>query len=187
MKSGRVPTWMPRESSDGSQRKDYVTLEVEKALNSDLVVIPAPVSGAEMPSPADLPESVRPLAFRNAISLSNEHWRAGAQRIEAVIGPVGTALSQEVGTALAAIRFEVTMAGTSKTVWTRVRDQKIASFRRFGSHLYQLRPGVVDVEVARGRRRRALRLTLHQGDKATVAIDSEAFGRSIALSDVQSG
>ncbi|MCC7424952.1 MAG: toll/interleukin-1 receptor domain-containing protein [Planctomycetaceae bacterium] len=48
---------------------DYVRLEIEKGLSSKARVIPLLVDGTTMPHPDDLPESIRELAFRNAVPL----------------------------------------------------------------------------------------------------------------------
>jgi hypothetical protein len=55
--------------ADGTRRlddpNDVVRLEVEAALQSGMSVIPVLVQGATMPSAADLPDTLRPLASRN--------------------------------------------------------------------------------------------------------------------------
>src|SRR4051794_7085971 len=45
---------------------DFVRVEIEAALRQDILVIPVLVGKARMPTEAELPESLRPLAFRNA-------------------------------------------------------------------------------------------------------------------------
>jgi TIR domain len=48
---------------------DFVRLEIAYALNRKLPIIPVLVSNAQMPSPEQLPEDIRGLAFRNGLSL----------------------------------------------------------------------------------------------------------------------
>lgn len=62
------PDWTSLTDADGKRRLDdpgdYVRLEVEMAMaQPDHVVMPVLVDGAPMPSPGELPESIRPMAF----------------------------------------------------------------------------------------------------------------------------
>jgi hypothetical protein len=68
----------PRLSNPG----DYVRLEVETALASaEVTVIPVLVGGARMPKRDELPESVRALARRNALEVSDLRWRYDVGRL----------------------------------------------------------------------------------------------------------
>jgi formylglycine-generating enzyme required for sulfatase activity len=77
-------------SSKGTQRRlddplDFVRLEITAALNRNIRVIPVLVQGASMPSPQDLPETIRKLSLRNAFELSDRGWnRDVAELIEAM-------------------------------------------------------------------------------------------------------
>lgn len=66
------PDWLGK-SADGNSRikdeADPVRVEVETALRQKTRVIPVLVDGATMPSTADLPESLRDLAYLNAAPL----------------------------------------------------------------------------------------------------------------------
>ena len=66
--------------------QDFVRLEVQEALASGAQVIPVLLPGATMPTEADLPEPLRPLARRNAMSLGDTHWGADIDRLLASIG-----------------------------------------------------------------------------------------------------
>ena len=62
------------QSDNASQRRideagDFVRLELEAALNRNIPVIPVLASKAKMPSPEDLPDALKPLAFRHATEL----------------------------------------------------------------------------------------------------------------------
>ncbi len=52
----------------------------------DVRVIPVLVEGATMPSAAELPEALRPLAQRNAVSLSDAGWHWDTARLADAIG-----------------------------------------------------------------------------------------------------
>lgn len=66
---------------------DYLRLEIGTALKKDVLVIPVLV-GAEMPSPDDLPEDLKPLSFRQSVELSNTRFQDDVQRLIRVIDPV---------------------------------------------------------------------------------------------------
>jgi len=66
------PHWMRGGGEQGiGEETDYVRIEVEGALKRDIPVIPVLVGGARMPKPAELPESVRPFAYRNAANVDS--------------------------------------------------------------------------------------------------------------------
>jgi hypothetical protein len=95
------PTWATTLDDRGHARladpKDFVRLELETALRRpDVRVIPLLVAGARMPDPDDLPESVRTLARRNALGLSDLRWRDDVRRLVSTLdelreGPRGLA------------------------------------------------------------------------------------------------
>ena len=71
------PQWAGITDAQGNKRLadpgDYTRLEVETGLaNKKILVIPVLVMGAQMPAAADIPESLRDLLFRNAISVRND-------------------------------------------------------------------------------------------------------------------
>lgn len=65
---------------------DFVRLEVAVALESGARVVPVLLPGAEMPAEADLPMPLKPLARRNALSLSDANWDADIGRLADAIG-----------------------------------------------------------------------------------------------------
>ena len=71
------PDWL-RVGPDGTSRLsdpgDYVRLEVLRALQRDMPVVPVLVGGAELPEPAAVPEELRPLLLRQAVRLRDESW-----------------------------------------------------------------------------------------------------------------
>jgi uncharacterized membrane protein YhaH (DUF805 family) len=60
----------PRLSTEG----DFVRLEIETALANSKRVIPVLVDGASMPSPTELPSSVRPLTLLQAVEISHKKF-----------------------------------------------------------------------------------------------------------------
>jgi uncharacterized membrane protein YhaH (DUF805 family) len=72
------PAWMDLKNSDGQRRldqpNDSVRIEIESALTRDIRVIPVLVDGARMPTAEELPDSLKPLARRNAVMLSHHRF-----------------------------------------------------------------------------------------------------------------
>ena len=70
--------WLNVRGQDGAPRltqtNDYVRWEIEAALARDTPIIPVLVEGAAMPTAAELPDSIRPLAYRQAQELSSSRW-----------------------------------------------------------------------------------------------------------------
>jgi hypothetical protein len=80
------------DATDGSGRRrleqdnDYVRLEIAGALaRTEVLVIPVLVEGVRMPSSEELPESIRPLSRRQAVSLRDETWDADVDRLVAAV------------------------------------------------------------------------------------------------------
>lgn len=66
---------------------DYVRLEIECALTApSATVIPVLVGGAEMPIGAELPDSIRGLARRNAVGLDRRRWSADLEGLSRQLG-----------------------------------------------------------------------------------------------------
>jgi outer membrane protein assembly factor BamB len=67
------PLWRDATDKTGRRRiddpRDIVVLEISSALSRGLTVIPVLADGAQMPGPDELPERLRPLSTRNAVSL----------------------------------------------------------------------------------------------------------------------
>jgi hypothetical protein len=68
------PRWQG-ERGDGSRRiddpEDFVRLEIARALQRDIPVIPLLLDGAVMPGPDTLPADIKQLAFRHALPLNS--------------------------------------------------------------------------------------------------------------------
>jgi hypothetical protein len=63
------------------QANDLVRLEIEAALRRDVRVIPVLVDDADIPTSAELPESVRPLAFRHGLKIRHDSFRQDIDRL----------------------------------------------------------------------------------------------------------
>jgi hypothetical protein len=88
--------WLERQA-DGQPRlfepTDFVRLEIASALGRDVRVMPVLLDGAAMPSESELPETLKPLARRNAIEISNSRFAADIERL---VGAVGKAIGEPV-------------------------------------------------------------------------------------------
>jgi hypothetical protein len=87
--------WLTVTNPDGSRRidasADFVRREIVTAFERGTRVIPLLVQGAVMPSAADLPAELAPLATRQASAIQHEEFSADAQRLADAIAPfVGT-------------------------------------------------------------------------------------------------
>jgi hypothetical protein len=79
------PDWLDVRDEKGDRRlhavDDFVAIEISAALARDIPVIPILVDGARMPKDSDLPESLRPLVRRNAISLRHDSFGRDADAL----------------------------------------------------------------------------------------------------------
>src|SRR3954453_8017790 len=72
------PGWLAASTPQGSPRlfagDDYVRLEIARALDRDVRVVPVLVGGASLPAAAELPDVLQRLAQRQAVVLHDETW-----------------------------------------------------------------------------------------------------------------
>ena len=77
--------WLTSTGENGSRRLDmtgdFVRLEIAKALERGVRVIPVLVGGATMPHQDDLPNDLRPLSFHQAMDLRDAHFHADAEQL----------------------------------------------------------------------------------------------------------
>ena len=77
--------WLSAADAKGQRRlddpEDVLRVELERALAHGLVIIPARVHDADLPSAKDLPDSLAPLARRQAIELRDTAWRDDVARL----------------------------------------------------------------------------------------------------------
>jgi hypothetical protein len=73
------PGWLNAQDDQGRRRlddlKDWVRLEIAKALKRNITVIPIRVEGTELPKKVDLPEDIRDLVDRQAAVVSTKGFR----------------------------------------------------------------------------------------------------------------
>src|SRR5262249_54091589 len=85
-----------RSGSRINDTRDFVRLEISTALTRDIRVIPVLVDGVTMPHEDTLPASLRPLARRNAIEISNTRFNFDVERlITAVRNALGETVKAE--------------------------------------------------------------------------------------------
>lgn len=117
------PDWLDAKlPNDPSGRRrldspgDYVRQEVATALKrgAKLPVIPVLVRGAVMPSPDQLPDDLKDLAYRNALTLSHLDWDGNVQKLVSAIKPRLSEGGESQGAAASASRAG-TAARTSRT------------------------------------------------------------------------
>jgi hypothetical protein len=72
------PGWLTAATPQGAPRlseaDDYVRLELARALNRNVRVVPVLVGGAALPAATDLPDELRALVQRQAVVLHDETW-----------------------------------------------------------------------------------------------------------------
>src|SRR5262249_20920741 len=79
------PTSLHAKEGSGRRRfdnpDDFVTIEIAAALARNIRVIPVLVDGARTPKADKLPDSVKPLARRNAVEVRNTHFGRDAEAL----------------------------------------------------------------------------------------------------------
>jgi hypothetical protein len=71
------PKWLSASVRRLDKPNDFVRVEIETALARDIRVVPVLIDGARMPQAEDLPESLRPLVYRQAVGLVHAVWIGG--------------------------------------------------------------------------------------------------------------
>jgi formylglycine-generating enzyme required for sulfatase activity len=98
------PRWAELLAARATGPKDFVVIEIEAALDLGKRVIPVLVGGAAMPHADSLPDPIRALAERHAVSLRPDRFRADCQGLL-------TALKQHFAPAERAARTEAERHG----------------------------------------------------------------------------
>jgi hypothetical protein len=101
------PRWLNVADAAGQRRimshVDHVRREIERALERGIPVVPVLFDGAAMPGDAELPASLRPLALRNAVSVTNANFGADMERL---IRGLEELLGESQATVIHAVRKE---------------------------------------------------------------------------------
>jgi hypothetical protein len=99
--------WVNAADAAGQRRivlpSDHVRREIESALERGIPVVPVLLDGAAMPGESDLPVSLRPLAVRNAVSVTNANFGADLERLTRGLEEI---LGEEQATVIHAVRKE---------------------------------------------------------------------------------
>jgi hypothetical protein len=86
------PRWVEARDRQGRRRldaaDDYVRREIVAALEHQVAVFPVLVRGGVMPSANDLPDSIAPMARRQALELSDLRWATDVRRLMAALSEV---------------------------------------------------------------------------------------------------
>ena len=84
------PSWLNARDATGARRvddeRDFVRQEIGAALQRKIRVIPVLVQRAEMPTAADLPEALAPLAVHQAMELSDSRWDYDVDQLIKALG-----------------------------------------------------------------------------------------------------
>src|SRR5262245_57705339 len=79
------PNWNDAKDNRGRRRfdnpNDYVAVEIAAALARNIRVIPVLIDGARTPDEGNLPDSIKPLARRNAVEVRNTNFGRDAESL----------------------------------------------------------------------------------------------------------
>jgi hypothetical protein len=97
---------------------DYVTREIAVALRNGVAVVPVLIGSATMPRADELPDAVKDLATRNAITVSDERWGFDIERLAKVlaIDVPGSVAQRRLDRVKAAVLALIVAAGAFTTV-----------------------------------------------------------------------
>lgn len=84
------PSWLTVTDELGARRidagSDNVRFEIEMALDQEVLLIPVLVGGASMPSESELPDPLRELAYRNAMTVrADPDFSSDIERLSAAL------------------------------------------------------------------------------------------------------
>jgi hypothetical protein len=79
------PNWVSARDGEGVRKidkaHDFMRLEIVTAFEAGIWVVPVLVDGATMPGPDDLPESLKPLARRNSLPITETSFVGDCNRL----------------------------------------------------------------------------------------------------------
>lgn len=111
------PDWISSKDELGARRLDslydFVRVEIEAALARGVRVIPVLVDGARMPKESELPETMRPLTYRNAVRLTHERFAADAGDLSDALSRIVTTAPVMQTSTLPAMRRKYSFWGTA--------------------------------------------------------------------------
>ena len=93
------PGWLDARDDGGNRRlenpADFVRLEIATALDRDIRVIPLLAEDARMPSADELPDDLRALSTRQAISIRHDRFHADASELVEALEVVSQAIEND--------------------------------------------------------------------------------------------
>ena len=127
--------WLTLTGPDGIRRLDapgdFVRLEIAKALERGVRVIPVLVSGALMPRPEDLPEALRRLSVHQAVEVRDAHFHADAgqliELLQKTVPGLGVRTPRVPPWVIPAAAIFVAVAGIATVSGVRYRQAKKAA------------------------------------------------------------
>jgi hypothetical protein len=75
------PSWSTAFKEQDRGLPDFVKTEISLALSRDMLVIPVLVGNSAFPAFSEVPETIRPLLYRNALKINDARWRADVVRL----------------------------------------------------------------------------------------------------------
>ena len=85
------PRWLTSVDLEGRPRlenpDDAVRQELEIGLERGIIILPLLVAGGTMPSAEQLPESLAPLGYRQALELSDVRWEDDLETLAETLAP----------------------------------------------------------------------------------------------------
>ena len=79
------PNWLTAKDETGQRRldnpEDFIVIEIGAALARNIPVVPVLVDGARMPKASELPDSLKPLARRQAVQVRHTNFSGDAEAL----------------------------------------------------------------------------------------------------------
>jgi hypothetical protein len=129
------PQWASAIDANGRRRlddpSDFIRTEVAAALLSGKPVVPVLVDGAAMPRTDDLPIELRPLAFQNAIVLTDYEWNTDIHKLYEALDPL--LRPSFLGRLAAALGILIGRAGEKPKVTPSVKSPLSNSYETAGA------------------------------------------------------
>jgi len=111
------PTWSTAATPDGSLRlhdpDDVVRMELATALRRDIPVVPVLVGGASLPNPEALPEDLRSLVRRQAVSVRDGSWQ---RDVDALLTSLASEPRRRIGRRRSIIALAVLLTAVAVVV-----------------------------------------------------------------------
>ena len=130
------PRWLEMLKSSGAAEskttRDYARLEVASALDRKLPIFPVLVDGAAMPEATELPDDLKPLAFRQAFSIRHDSFPRDMRELEEELRRhVSTRATWQA--VVAATLLIVAFVAGSYLLWNYLRQSPSASAKTYAN------------------------------------------------------